>query len=97
MVVTGLVGTEPTDVPFDRPRSGNTSTIWWPGGGELQRLHRRSAGGSATALLSRHDTSLVVSLYAAVVLAITILCVVIARETAKADLTEALRVPALEI
>jgi metabolite-proton symporter len=40
----------------------------------------------ATALLSRYDTSLVVSLYAAVVLAITILCVVIARETAKADL-----------
>jgi metabolite-proton symporter len=40
----------------------------------------------ATALLSRYDTSLVVSLYAVVVLAITILCVVIARETAKADL-----------
>jgi metabolite-proton symporter len=40
----------------------------------------------ATALLNRYDTSLVVSLYAVVVLAITILCVVIARETAKADL-----------
>jgi metabolite-proton symporter len=40
----------------------------------------------ATALLSRYDTSLVVSLYAVVVLAVTILCVVIARETAKADL-----------
>jgi metabolite-proton symporter len=40
----------------------------------------------ATALLSRYDTSLVVSLYAVVVLAITILCVVVARETAKADL-----------
>ena len=40
----------------------------------------------ATALLDRYDTSLVVSLYAVVVLAITILCVVIARETAKADL-----------
>jgi hypothetical protein len=40
----------------------------------------------ATALLSRYDTSLVVSLYAVVVLGITILCVVIARETAKADL-----------
>ncbi|TWF74927.1 metabolite-proton symporter [Pseudonocardia hierapolitana] len=40
----------------------------------------------ATALLSRYDTSLVVSLYAVVVLAITIMCVVIARETAKADL-----------
>jgi metabolite-proton symporter len=40
----------------------------------------------ATALLSRYDTSLVVSLYAVGVLAITILCVVIARETAKADL-----------
>jgi hypothetical protein len=40
----------------------------------------------AKALLSRYDTSLVVSLYAVVVLAITILCVLIARETAKADL-----------
>jgi metabolite-proton symporter len=40
----------------------------------------------ATALLSRYDTSLVVSLYAVVVLAVTILCVVLARETAKADL-----------
>jgi metabolite-proton symporter len=40
----------------------------------------------ATALLSRYGTSLAVSLYAVVVLAITILCVVIARETAKADL-----------
>jgi metabolite-proton symporter len=40
----------------------------------------------ATALLSRYDTSLVVSLYAVVVLAITIMCVLIARETAKADL-----------
>jgi metabolite-proton symporter len=40
----------------------------------------------ATALLSRYDTSLVVSLYAVVALAITVLCVVIARETAKADL-----------
>jgi metabolite-proton symporter len=40
----------------------------------------------ATALLSRYDTSLVVSLYAVVALAITIMCVVIARETAKADL-----------
>jgi MFS family permease len=40
----------------------------------------------ATALLSRYDTSLVVPLYAVVVLAVTILCVVMARETAKADL-----------
>ncbi len=40
----------------------------------------------ATALLSRYGTSLAVSLYAVVVLAITILSVVIARETAKADL-----------
>jgi MFS family permease len=40
----------------------------------------------ATALLRGYGTSLAVSLYAVVVLAITILCVVIARETAKADL-----------
>ena len=40
----------------------------------------------ATALLSRYDSSLAVSLYAVVALAITILCVVMARETAKADL-----------
>jgi metabolite-proton symporter len=40
----------------------------------------------ATALLSSYDTSLVVSIYSAAVLLITIMCVAIARETAKVDL-----------
>jgi metabolite-proton symporter len=41
----------------------------------------------ATALLSRYDSSVVVSLYAVVVLAVTVLCVLIAKETARTDLT----------
>jgi len=41
----------------------------------------------ATALLSSYDSSVVVSLYAAVVLAVTVLCVLIAKETARTDLT----------
>ncbi|GAA1216703.1 MFS transporter [Pseudonocardia alaniniphila] len=41
----------------------------------------------ATALLSSYDSSVVVSLYAVVVLAVTVLCVLIAKETARTDLT----------
>jgi hypothetical protein len=40
----------------------------------------------ATALLDRYDTSIMVSIYTAAVLLVTILCVAIARETAKADI-----------
>jgi len=40
----------------------------------------------ATALLSRYDSSVVVSLYAVVVLAVTVLCVLVAKETARTDL-----------
>jgi fucose permease len=40
----------------------------------------------ATALLDRYDTSLVVSAYVVVVLAITALCVLIAPETSRLDL-----------
>jgi metabolite-proton symporter len=40
----------------------------------------------ATALLQSYDTSLVVSLYSVVVLAVTVLCVLVARETSKIDL-----------
>ncbi len=51
----------------------------------------------ATALLSSYDTSLVVSIYSAAVLLVTVVCVLIARETAKVDLDaedEAFRVGA---
>ncbi|GAA3102394.1 MFS transporter [Pseudonocardia yunnanensis] len=41
----------------------------------------------ATALLSSYDSSVVVSVYAVVVLAVTVLCVLIAKETARTDLT----------
>jgi metabolite-proton symporter len=40
----------------------------------------------ATALLSSYDSSVVVSLYAVVVLAVTVLCVLVAKETARTDL-----------
>jgi metabolite-proton symporter len=40
----------------------------------------------ATALLKSYDTSLVVSIYSAAVLLVTLLCVAIARETARVDL-----------
>jgi len=42
----------------------------------------------ATALLDRYESSVFVSIYVLVVLAITVLCVVLARETAKVDLDE---------
>ncbi|MFD1531969.1 MFS transporter [Pseudonocardia aurantiaca] len=51
----------------------------------------------ATALLNSYDTSLVVSIYSAAVLLVTVVCVLIARETAKVDLDaedEAFRVGA---
>jgi metabolite-proton symporter len=41
----------------------------------------------ATALLSSYDSSVVVSLYAVVVLAVTVLCVLVAKETARTDLS----------
>jgi MFS family permease len=40
----------------------------------------------ATALLNSYDTSVAVSLYSVAALAVTVLCVLIARETARADL-----------
>jgi metabolite-proton symporter len=40
----------------------------------------------ATALLKSYDSSVVVSLYATVVLAVTVLCVLVAKETARTDL-----------
>jgi MFS family permease len=40
----------------------------------------------ATALLKQYDSSLVVSIYSTVVLAITLVCVLVAKETARADL-----------
>lgn len=40
----------------------------------------------ATALLSSYDSSVLVSVYAAVVLAVTVLCVLVAKETARTDL-----------
>ena len=40
----------------------------------------------ATALLNKYDTSVAVSLYSVAALAVTVLCVLIARETARADL-----------
>jgi metabolite-proton symporter len=42
----------------------------------------------ATALLNRYESSVFISVYVLVVLAITVLCVVLARETAKVDLDE---------